>query len=262
VSGAVGCVPGFKLRSHTRGTLWTLDIDRGRAFFNLFALPFRTVHIVAPRASGIDFVLGNADTVLPRKEKKKPGMKIRIDYARADGIRTMRIGEMAIEGSVRAGGSFWTRARGPLRMKGAWLKVDSGTIRYGEETLATGLRINGRASIDRLVPSEHRGESMLPFLVTRIRVGGEVADLSFLNVLLRSTKSVSFGGGFGRLDADLRLTRGVVEPESRLVTEEATITVDYLGYRAEGTGRILGFSAADRLFAGTSDPISRARTWW
>lgn len=238
-------VRGFKLRSHTRGILWTLEIDRGRAFFNLFALPFRTVHIVLPRASGIDFVLGSADTVLPRKTKKKPGMKIRISHARAVGIRTMRIGEMAIDGSVRAGGSFSTQARGSLTMKGAWLKVDSGAIRYGEKTLATGLRIGGRASIDRFVPSEHRGESLLPFLVARIRVGGEVGDLSFLNVLLQSTKSVSFGGGSGRLDADLRLTRGVVEPESRLVTEEATYTVDYLGYRAEGTGRILGFSAAD-----------------
>jgi hypothetical protein len=238
-------VRGFNLRSHTRGTLWTLEVDRGRAFFNLFALPFNTVHIVAPRARGIDFVLGTADTVLPRKKKTKPGMEIRISFARAVGIRTMRIGEMALEGPMRAGGSFSTRARGPLRMKGAWVKLDSGTIRYGEETLATGLRINLRASIDRFVPSEHRGESLLPFLVARIRVGGEVTDLSFLNVLLRSTKAVSFGGGSGRIDADLRLTRGVVEPKSRLVTEEATITVDYLGYRAEGTGRILGFSAAD-----------------
>ncbi|MDB4306146.1 hypothetical protein N9980_01110 [bacterium] len=238
-------VRSFKLRSHTRGTVWTLEVDTGRAFFNVFALPFRTVHIVAPRARGIDFVLGTADTVLPRKMKTKPGMKIRINFARAVGIRTMKIGEMAIEGSVRAGGNFSTRARGPLRMKGASLKVDSGTIRYGEETLATGLRINGRASIDRFVPSEHRGESLLPFLVARIRVGGEIADLSFLDALLQNTKSVSFSGGSGRLDADLRLTRGVVEPKSRLVTEEATITVDYLGYRAEGTGRILGFSAAD-----------------
>jgi len=56
---------------------------------------------------------------------------------------------------------------------------------------------------------------------------------------------VSFGGGSGRIDADLRLTRGVVEPESRLVTEEANYVVDYLGYHAEGKGRILGFSAAD-----------------
>jgi len=238
-------VRGFKLWKHTRGTVWSLEVDRGRAFFNLFALPFKTVHIVAPRARGIDFVLGTADSVLPRKKKTEPGMKIRISFARAVGIRTMKIGEMALEGSVRAGGSFSTRARGPLRMKGAWVKVDSGTIRYGEETLATGLLINSRVSIDRFVPSERRGESLLPFLVARIRVGGEVADLAFLNVLLRSTKSVSFGGGSGRIDADLRLTRGVVEPKSRLVTEEAAITVEYLGYRAEGTGRILGFSAAD-----------------
>jgi hypothetical protein len=95
------------------------------------------------------------------------------------------------------------------------------------------------------VPSEHRQEGLLPFLVARIRVGGEVADLSFLNSLLLGTESVSFGGGSGRIAADLRLTRGVVEPESRLVTEEATYTVDYLGYQVEGTGRILGFSAAD-----------------
>ena len=67
-------VRGFKLRSHTRGTVWTLEVDAGRAFFNVFALPFRTVHIVAPRARGIDFVLGTADTVLPRKKKTKPGM--------------------------------------------------------------------------------------------------------------------------------------------------------------------------------------------
>ncbi len=238
-------VRGFKLWKHTRGTVWSLEVDRGRAFFNLFALPFKTVHIVAPRARGIDFVLGTADTVLPRKKKTKPGMEIRISFARAGGIRSMRIGEMALDGPMRAGGSFSTRARGPLRMKGASLKVESGTIRFGEETLATGLLINMRASIDRFVPSEHRGESLLPFLVARIRVGGEVADLAFLNVLLQSTKSVSFGGGSGRIDADLWLTRGVVEPKSRLATEEATYIVDYLGYRAEGTGRILGFRAAD-----------------
>ena len=238
-------VRGFKLRSHSRGTLWTLEVDRGRAFFNLFALPFKTVHIVAPRARGIDFVLGTADTVLPRKKKKKPGMKIRISYARVVGIRSMRIGEMALDGPMRAGGSFSTRARGPLRMRGAWLAVDSTTLRRGEETLARDLRIDVRASIDRFVPNERRGESLLPFLVARIQISGEVADLSFLNVLLRSTKAVSFSGGSGRIDADLRLTRGVVEPKSRLVTEEANYTVDYLGYRAEGKGRILGFSAAD-----------------
>ena len=238
-------VRGFKLRSHSRGTVWTLEVDRARAFFNLFALPFKTVHIVAPRARGIDFVLGTADTVLPRKKKTKPGMEIRISFARVVGIRSMRIGEMALDGPMRAGGSFSTRARGPLRMRGAWLAVDSTTLRRGEETLARDLRIDVRASIDRFVPNEHRGESLLPFLVARIQIDGEVADLSFLNVLLRSTKAVSFSGGSGRIDADLRLTRGVVEPKSRLVTEEANYTVDYLGYRAEGKGRILGFSAAD-----------------
>jgi len=160
-------VRGFKLRSHSRGTVWTLEVDRARAFFNIFALPFRTVHIVAPRAGGIDFVLGTADTVLPRKKKKKPGMKIRISYARAVGIRSMKIGEMALDGPIRAGGSFSTQARGPLRMKGAWLVVDSTTLRRGEETLASDLRIDGRASIDRFVPSEHRAQSRCRLAVGR-----------------------------------------------------------------------------------------------
>jgi len=237
---------GFKLRSHTRGILWNLTVDEGHVLVNLFALPFRCFQAVSARASGIDWELGEADTVLPRKQKKKPGFRILIHRAKASGIRSLTLNGMTLEGPIRAGGGVDTRARGPLKVRKAWLEVENTTLRFGEDVLASELDLEARASIDRHVPRDDPEKGLLPFLVARAEVKGQIADLSILNELLKGTRSVSFSGGSGEVDADIRLDRGIIEPESRLVTERATYTVDYLTYRATGTGRITLLSAADR----------------
>ena len=239
-------VRGFELRSHTRGIVWRLEVDRARTLVNLLALPFRSFDALSVRARGVEWELDKAETVLQRKKKKKPGFRIRIRRSGVDGIRSLALYGLTLEGPMRAGGGIDTRARGPLSVSGIRLKMDGGTLRQGEEDLVTDFDLAVQGSIDRHVPREHREEGLLPFLVARVQINGDVADLAILDQLLRGTHFVSFGGGSGRLDADLRLTRGVVEPESRLVTEEATYTVDYLGYHATGTGRIVGFSAANK----------------
>ncbi len=236
---------GFNIWKHTRGTVWRLQVDRGRVMVNLLALPLGTFQAVTASARGIDFELGPAETVLPRKQKTEPGFRIQFLRAAAHDVRSVKIGGLELDGQIRVRGGLDTRARGPLRVPKTRVYVDSGTLRMSEVELARDLRIDGWAVIDRHVPREHRDEGLIPFLSARVRVNGDIQDLAFLDALLSGSRLVSLGGGAGTIDADVLLTRGVIEPESRLVTEKATYTIDYLDYRATGTGRIYGFSAAD-----------------
>jgi hypothetical protein len=238
-------VRGFSIWKHTRGTQWSLQVERGRVMANLLALPFATFQALTARASGIEFEIGKADTVLPRKAKTKPGFRIHFLRAAARDVRSVKVGNFELVGPMRAGGSFSTQTRGPLRVPRGRLRIESGTLKAAEMDLARDLEIDARISIDKHVPREHKGAKILPFVEARVKLKGEIQDLAILDQLLLDVDKVTFGGGSGKIDADVQLDRGVVEPSSRLVTEEATYTVDYLGYRVTGTGRIFAFSAAD-----------------
>ncbi|MDX2438388.1 MAG: hypothetical protein QNL88_15250, partial [Acidobacteriota bacterium] len=241
-------VRGFALRSHSKGSEWTLTVDRARPTINLLALPFNTLQIVRVSASGVDFQIGPSDPELPPKKKKtKPGMRIRIVSASVEDVRAVTIGDLVLTGPLKVRGGLDTQARGPLQVPRASVESTASTLKLDDEILATNLAIDSRLSIDRHVPGDHKGEGIRPFLVARLGAKGDVADLGFLNSLLKGTKTVEFGGGSGSLDADIRLTRGVIEPESILVTEKATYSVDYLGYQVQGSGSIRGFSAANSV---------------
>jgi hypothetical protein len=238
-------VRGFDLWKHTRGTEWSLRVDRGRVMVNLLALPLGRFQAVTARASGIDFEIGKADTVLPRKAKTKPGFRIQFVNASASNVRSVKVGNFELVGAIEVSGGLFTQTRGPLEVPRSHLEVESGTLRAAGADLASDLGVDARISIDKHVPREHKGAKILPFVAARVQLNGEILDLAILNQLLRDVDKVAFGGGSGKIDADVHLHQGEVKPSSRLVTEEATYTVDYLGYRVQGTGRIFAFSGAN-----------------
>jgi hypothetical protein len=235
----------FNLWKHTRGIEWNLRVDKGRVLVNLLALPFGTFQALTAKASGVDFELGRADTVLPRKNKTKPGFRVWFVRAAANDVRAVKVGDFELEGPLKVRGGFDSQTRGPLRLPRTRVKVKSGVLRIGDVDLARDLKIDARVAIDRHVPREHKDTGIIPFVSGRLEVAGDVQDLAFLNELVRTTNHVEFAGGSGWIDADIRFNRGVIEPDSSLVSEEATYTVDYLDYTATGTGRIRAFKAAD-----------------
>ncbi len=236
---------GFSLWKHTRGIEWNLQVDKGRVLVNLLALPFGTFQALTAKASGIDFELGRADTVLPRKKKTKPGFRVWFVRAAANDVREVKIGDFELQGPLKVRGGLDSQTRGPLRLPRTRVKVESGTLRNGDVDLARELKIDARVAIDRHVPREHKDTGIIPFVSGRLEIEGDVQDLSFLNELVDSAQYLEFHGGSGIVDADIRFDRGEIKPNSRLVTEEATYTVDYLDYTATGTGRIRAFKAAD-----------------
>jgi hypothetical protein len=231
-------VRGLDLGGHSRTTLWDLHVDRGRVFVNLAALPFRTFHGILPRASGVDLQLTKAETEL-KPRKTTPGWRIAFSWAKVDAIRPIALFDHTIEGDIRASGGVSTRARADFGLPGALLVIGNGRITGPGAVLAEDLDLHARISIDAYDPGGGAPGGPLPHASGRLRVVGELADLSFLDAYLASTAALSFHGGAGLVEADLHLDDGRMVDPSWLETSRSTYRFSYLDYTVDGTGRIL-----------------------
>lgn len=255
---------GFRLRVQSRPAQWLLTLDRATATVDLPALARRRFHLTSLEADGLSFrlrrrldtrpeagVSREAAPPIPGLEnpperppedlyprRRGPGWRIDLDRVAIGGVREIWIDEHRLTGDGRLTGSLALQTRRSLAMEGA-LRLAGATLHRGDAEVADRLTADLTARFDRFDPTEHRGRAKLRHLSGRLDLRGRVTDLGRLIEPPRRDDGawLALGGG-GDLAAKLGLEQGVIAAGSRLAIDAPRLTVDYLGYRAEGAGRL------------------------
>lgn len=174
----------------------------------------------------------------PRKPYPSP-WTIAVRSTKVEGIKEIWLGTYKVTGQGHAEGDARYRLRGPLRVEGASFGLDDATIAMGEEIIASNLKVDGTARVDRVVVREHRGRPFLRYVSGRVKAIGEVTSLGFLNELMGENAPLTFRGR-GNLDADITLERGLLGPDSGIAWEGDVLTASSAGYSVGGKGSISG----------------------
>jgi len=234
-------VRGFRCGGHVRDTRWRIEVDRARVLVNVPALVTRTFHGLWPRASGVRVTVERTDDFVEPRQRRRPGFRIVLYGVRAVDVGRLELAGLGIDGIREVTGTLDTRARGPLSVPAAALRVVEGRVDLGGETVAEDLGLEARVRIEPYVPTEQRETGPLPFLSGRVDVEGRLGDLSIVRAFLRNTPMLDLEGGRARVDGTVVLDHGQVIDPTELAISEASYGVRYLDdVIATGTGRIFG----------------------
>ena len=233
-------VRNLEIRQHTKDVVWSLKIDRAVTGVNLLALPFKTFHAVFPKTSGVDVVVDRAATTMPPSGKTGPGWRIRLTGATIDHIRSMEFWGIGIKGDdLSVKGALDTTARGPFGIPDARVTVTDARVTADDVPLANGLDLDIRAGISTHGKEDRLENGFFRYISGRIEASGDIEDLRFIDTFVRGLPWLAVRGGSGRLEADLELTDGDLEPDSRMTIQTSAFTFGYLDYEVEGVGTIV-----------------------
>ncbi|RLE20212.1 MAG: hypothetical protein DRJ65_18735, partial [Acidobacteria bacterium] len=233
-------VHDLRIQQHSKDIVWHLTIDRAVTGVNILALPFKTFHAILPRARGVEVGVEQAPTTMPPTGKTKPGFRILLSGMAVRDIRFMDFFGFHIEGEdLRIGGGLDTTARGPLAIPRARVRIKEGQVTHEGVPLATDLNLDCRARIDKHTKNDRNDAGIFPFISANLTTSADVEDLRFISTFLRSISWMQVRGGAGTLEADLEISKGTLEPESRLHIETSAFDFEYLDYTVTGKGKVL-----------------------
>ena len=232
-------VHDLEIQQHSKDIVWHLTIDRAVTGVNILALPFKTFHAILPRTRGVEVGVEQASTTMPPTGKTKPGFRIRLTGASVKDIRFMDFFGFHIEGEdLRIGGGLDTTARGPLAIPRARIRIKKGQVTHEGVPLATDLNLDCRARIDKHSKKDRIEGGIFPFISAGLTTSADVEDLRFISTFLRSISWMQVRGGAGKLEADLEISKGELEPESRLDIQTSAFDFEYLDYAVTGKGKV------------------------
>jgi len=157
-------------------------------------------------------------------------------------IREIWIDSYRTSGICAAEGSFYFRIRGAMEARDLRFSLKDATMRKGSETIASGLDLDIRGGIDRVLPENKKGRAFLRFVNARCKGKGDVRSLGFINQAFGENAPVKFTGT-GNLLLDISIDKGVLGPGSKLSWAGRGLTGSSAGISAKGDGALSGGTA-------------------
>lgn len=117
--------------------------------------------------------------------------------------------------------------------------LENGELLLGDGKVVQNLEVALDSSFDHLVLQEQTWRDGLRAASGSVQVSGQFLGLRFLKAYFRKAPWLDIGGA-GKLDADLRVRKGVLAPGSRLVVDANAIRADFLDYSVTGAGTVRG----------------------
>jgi hypothetical protein len=163
-------------------------------------------------------------------------------------VREVWVGEVRYRGAGAISGGMVFEPLRSLTLDDISLTDTKGELTRGDQTLLTLTALSARADLDRLA-FEGVGLADLHKLSANVTLKGALDSASLANFAVRSVPWLTVSGADGLVDADVRLTRGVLQDGSTFVSKAPGVTLltPFVSLRGEGEVRLTAKEGARRL---------------
>ena len=217
---------------------WWVDADRVTAEVDPHGLRDRIFKAKNVHAEAASFHYEAKPMFTDGGPARPPESKwtIALDDVTVDDVRELSMGDQRLVDAGRATGDLTVDPVNGDKVRNALLEVEGATFFVGQDPVMTELQGQIGILVDSFLPRNSPGVEALAFLSGNAQMAGKLASLSFLERFVSGATYVQFAGGSGPVDFDLKVTRGVVEPGSRLHVTAAGIEGHLFSYVVTGDG--------------------------
>lgn len=202
-------------KGHVRRVQWSAHAARASGRIALLPLFSRELRMPSIDADDVSATIDRVEQEMPPPPARDGGWWLRFDRIATDSPRQLRIGAFDVAMQGRAQFAFTKQLRGgPLEVQPSSAALTDLVVRAGEQAVLRDGRLDGTFAMARHRREDAAGIARLGFADADIHLGG-----------LTPALAVDLDGGQpwhgaavedaegGRIDAQLRLARGVLEPD-------------------------------------------------
>jgi hypothetical protein len=220
-------VRGLRLRGHVNEVTWFLTAERAGGWIALPRLLDRTLLVTDLHGEEVrSRVLRGPEQKTPadRREETQQGKNdgndrgyhpwtLRFERVSLDHVRGFDFNDVHLAGDGRVAGAFSVVIGRSFRLEPSQVHMPAAQLALGEDTIASGVDLEGSASLGPYAPHDHPGLEGFDFLSGSLQARGTVPDLPFLehSGLVKTGHRMP-----GALTADLRFEKGRLLPGSKL----------------------------------------------
>jgi hypothetical protein len=253
-------VRGLEIQADSRSMQWRVALDRALVGVELRGLLDRRFATSAVKGAGLDFQLRRKPTAekpadsthlppmpgleltarRPRPARRRPpGWRFAIHGVDVTDLREIWVDAYRLNGSGSVRGGIETQVRGPFSLDDLEVSFTDASLLDRGELVAQSLALGTRLDLEPSLPAELRTVEALTKLDGELRVTAESGALGFLQPLFHRA-GVRLHGTDSRLDADLRLVDGQLQPGSRFDVASGHVVATFPAIGVEGGGEIHG----------------------
>lgn len=200
-----------------------------------------------PEIPGMDPTLP-ADPV----PKQLPGWLMQFEVARIGGSNDLWFGPNRVTLVGEASALIVRQNKhGPLTISDGRLDVAIPSFLVAGKEVSKGGSLHGSFAVASVLPQEHRGVKILPFVSLDADIDLPIDGIDFLNFFFKSAADLTVGGN-GRLKGRLAYARGSLTPGADITIEAERLQVDLPPYSVSGVGTVqasVAAAASDTLAA-------------
>lgn len=245
----------LRVGGHTRTTRWSARSPRADGRIKLLPLLGRTLRFGTIRSRDVTVAVDRGVRDLPPSAPRagaarRSPWRVRLDAVRTDSLRELRFGKWVVDGQGEASFALDKVLRGgTTEILPSRLVLPAARLRYDRQLIAEGASLALDLSMAPNTRAQAPGIEKLRYVDAHLTLNGRAPGLA---VRERSDGALKFARAqaTGKVDADLRVRRGVLQPGGRL-RWTAPITLDSATNDAQGY--------ALRLEADVQDDAIRVR---
>lgn len=206
----------IRMRGQANRTVYVFRADRASAWIDLVALFRREVRLPRIDATGVEAEVEKVDKAIPPPPRGDRGWTLRFDAIHSDSIRSGRFGKLLIVGQGHATVGFLKQLKGgPSELFDSNARFEQATVSFDGVQLLDDAHLASRFHFPRhyrdQAPGLRKFEIVWAQLQVKARSQGVRIDTGGPQVSVGSVPSNA------RLDADLVMDRGVLQPGGRVV---------------------------------------------
>ncbi len=219
---ALTLMPGHAIvwNIHIRGqanhTVYVFRADRASAWISLVHLFKREVRIPGINATGVEADISRVEKAIPPPPRGDRGWNIRLDAIHSESIRSGRFGKLLVTGEGHGTVGFQKQVKGgPSELFDSTAGFEQATVSYDGVKLLDEAHLAARFHYPRHYRDEAPGLRKLGITWAQLQVDGRSQAITIDTAGAHA--KVGSMPAEARLNADLVMNRGELQPGSRMV---------------------------------------------
>ena len=224
---------------------WTtgVEVRANQASARIRLLPLLARHLVVDGISAdsasVAILKETPPGERPPSTKSSPGFLIKLKNMNIENVEQFSFNDIVVDGgSAQASGTVGIRIRGEVEIEDIDADWQQADIRIGDAVLADSLSVGFRGGFDSFNPKQEKGLALLAKLNAKIDLDGAVGSLVPLLLFFPEVEWIEGIDGEGSVAAQLEIESGKLQPGSVIDVAASDLELDFLGFRASGSGRV------------------------